>query len=166
MGEIVNRGSLHRESASKQSPQISRFQDLEVYQVAREFRKGRDRAAKHLPDEEKFGLSSQIRRAALSLTNKITGGHGRFHYPDQIKVTLQSRGSLEELMDDLKMCDGDQYVPNADIATLKQQGWRVRQLIGGYIRYLRQQMNSGTSRRKEEEEVAYGDAAGDSRFSM
>ena len=60
------------------------------------------RVAKRVPDIEKFGLASQMRRAALSLTNNIAEGHGRFHYLDQIKFTLQSRGSLEELIDDFE----------------------------------------------------------------
>lgn len=50
------------------------FEDLEVYQVARELRKSMYRVAKRLPEEEKFGLTSQIRRAALSLTNNIAEG--------------------------------------------------------------------------------------------
>ena len=80
----------------------STFEDLEVYQLAREFRKTMYRVAKRLPDIEKFGLASQTRRAAVSLTNNIAEGHGRFHYLDQIKFTLQSRGSLEELIDDFE----------------------------------------------------------------
>jgi four helix bundle protein len=116
----------------------STFEDLEVYQLAREFRKTMYRVAKRLPDIEKFGLASQMRRAALSLTNNIAEGHGRFHYLDQIKFTLQSRGSLEELIDDLNVCEDEQYLPEKEIASLKQEGWRVRQLIDGYIRYLRQ----------------------------
>jgi four helix bundle protein len=123
------------------------------------------RVAKRLPDAERFGLVSQIRRAAISLTNNIAEGHGRFHYPDQIKFTLQARGSLEELIDDLNTCDDEQYVPNAEIATLKEQGWRVRQLIDGYIRYLRQQTKAGPSR-VQDEESSYGDDDDDSRFSM
>ncbi|MEK7377110.1 MAG: methyltransferase domain-containing protein, partial [Candidatus Margulisiibacteriota bacterium] len=38
-------------------------------------------------------------------------GHGRYHYPDQIKFLLQSRGSLEELMDDLNTCLDEKYLP-------------------------------------------------------
>src|SRR3982074_2295272 len=53
------------------------FEDLEVYQVAREFRKAMYRVAKQLPGEEKFGLTSQIRRAALSLTNNISADSPR-----------------------------------------------------------------------------------------
>src|SRR6186713_3256308 len=115
------------------------FEDLEVYQVAREFRKMMYRVAKRLPDIEKFGLASQIRRAAVSLTNNIAEGHGRYHYLDQIKFNLHSRGSLEELIDDLNVCEDEQYLPNEEIASLKEDGWRVRRLIDGYVRYLRQQ---------------------------
>src|SRR3984893_8851348 len=117
----------------------STFEDLEVYQVWRTFRKTMYGLAKRLPDIEKFGLASQIRRAALSLTNNIAEGHGRYHYVDQIRFTLQSRGSLEELIDDLNACEDEQYFAEKEIASLKQEGWRVRQLIDGYIRYLRQQ---------------------------
>src|SRR5213592_5254658 len=112
------------------------FEDLEVYRVAREFRKMMYRVAKRLPDVEKFRLVSQIRRAAVSLTNNIAEGHGRYHYLEQIKFMLQSRGSLEELIDDLNICVDENYLPEVEIAPLKENGWRVRQLIDGYVRYL------------------------------
>jgi four helix bundle protein len=145
----------------------STFEDLEVYQLAREFRKTMYRVAKRLPDIEKFGLASQMRRAALSLTNNIAEGHGRYHYLDQIKFTLQSRGSLEELIDDLNVCEDEQYLPEKEIASLKQEGWRVRQLIDGYIRYLRQQKNSeaGVSSVREASPL-YDEDLDDSRFSI
>lgn len=143
----MNRESLHRES-------VSTFEDLEVYQVAREFRKAMYLAAKRLPEFEKFALSNQVRRAAVSLTSNIAEGHGRYHYLDQIRFNLQARGSLEELIDDLNTCDDEQYLTSEEIEGLKQQGWRVRQLIDGYIRYLRQQANS-SSRVKEDEEMSY-----------
>src|SRR5437764_8169437 len=85
-----------------QSRRVSTFEDLEVYQAAREFRRTMYRVTRQFPEIEKFGLASQMRRAALSLTNNIVEGHGKFHFPDQIKFTLQSRGSLEELIEDRK----------------------------------------------------------------
>jgi four helix bundle protein len=162
----VNRESRieNRKSGSEQRQRISTFEDLEVYQAAREFRKAMYRIAKQLPEFEKFGLASQIRRAVVSLTNNIAEGHGRYHYLDQIKFTLQSRGSLEELLDDLNTCDDEQYLPSSEVDALKDQGWRVRRLLDGYIRYLRQQTTSGTSRVKDEE---WGEEdADDSRFSI
>ncbi len=116
------------------------------------------RVAKELPDIEKFGLASQIRRAAVSLTNNIAEGHGRFHFLDQIKFTLQARGSLEELIDDLNVCEDEQYLPSDQIGSMKEQGWRVRQLIDGYIRYLRAQKKSNESSVKEES-PEYGSGA-------
>jgi four helix bundle protein len=141
---------------NNQSPH-STFEDLEVYQVAREFRKTMYRVARRLPDIEKFGLASQTRRAALSLTNNIAEGHGRYHYLDQIKFTLQSRGSLEELIDDLNVCEDEQYLPIKEIDLLKDEGWRVRQLIDGYIRYLRIQKQAEGSSSTRETSPAYGE---------
>ena len=147
----------------------STFEDLEVYQVAREFRKIMYRVTRGLPDIEKFGLASQIRRAAVSLTNNIAEGHGRFHFLEQIKFTLHSRGSLEELIDDLNLCDDEQYLAIEEIASLKQRGWRLRQLIDGYIRYLREQKNSGPSPSVQETASSHNDVEeldDDSRISM
>src|ERR1700757_2548993 len=101
------------------------FEDLEVYQVARGFRKAMYRVARRLPEEEKFALARQIRRAAVSLTNKIAEGHGRFHFLEQIKFMLQSRGSLEELLDNLNVCEDEAYLPTQEIEPFRQEGWRV-----------------------------------------
>jgi four helix bundle protein len=125
------------------------FEDLEAYQAAREFRKAMYAVARALPDFEKFGLMSQIRRAAVSLTNNIAEGHGRYHYADQIKFVLMARGSLEELMDDLNVCFDETYLPPAEIEKLKQQGSRVLHLLNGYGRFLRQKKLSQASARHE-----------------
>src|SRR5438270_13088536 len=125
------------------------FEDLEVYQVAREFRKAMYRVAKQLPETEKFGLISQVRRAALPLTNNIAEGHGRFHFLEQIKFMLQSRGSLEELMDDLNACEDEAYLRATEIERLRQDAWRVHKLINGYIRFLRSRIGGDSPRVKE-----------------
>src|SRR5467141_3156577 len=131
------------------------FEDLETYQTAREFRKAMYRVAKRLPEEEKFALASQIRRAAVSLTNNIAEGHGRFHYLEQIKFCLNARGSLEELLDDLNVCEDESYLPLAEIAGFKEQGWRVHKLLNGYMRWLRER-RQGAELILREESPAYG----------
>ena len=80
------------------TPTFKTFHDLEVWQVAREFRGRMYAFAKKLPDHEKFNLVSQMRRAALPLTNNIAEGHGRYHFQENIQYLRQSRGSLEELL--------------------------------------------------------------------
>ena len=151
--------------AEESAKHYQTFEDLELYQVARAFRKAMYGLAHRLPAVEKFALASQIRRAAVSLTNNIAEGHGRFYFLEQIKFTLQARGSLEELIDDLNICEDEHYLAGKQIIALKQQGWRVRQLIDGYIRYLRQQTNAATPRVKQDD-PSYLDDPDDSRFSI
>jgi four helix bundle protein len=129
------------------------FEDLEVYQVAREFRKAMYRVAMQLPEAEKFGLTSQVRRAAVSLTNNIAEGHGRYHFLDQIKSMLQSRGSLEEMLDDLNVCADEQYLGAGEIERLRQEGWRVHRVINGYIRFLRARAVDKSPRLKESSDM-------------
>jgi four helix bundle protein len=120
-----------------EAPSFQTFEDLDVYRAAREFRKAIYAVARDLPDFEKYGLASQMRRAAVSLTNNIAEGHGRFHYPDQIRFMLQSRGSLEELIDDLNVCLDEGYLEPENVAELKTKAQSVLALLNGYLRYLR-----------------------------
>ncbi len=113
------------------------FEDLQVYKAARQFRKTMYGLTRRLPQFENFELASQIRRAAVSLTNNIAEGHGRFHYLDQIKFMLQARGSGQELIDDLNVCEDEGYVPPSEVAEAKEQGWQVHRLLNGYLRWLR-----------------------------
>jgi len=113
------------------------FEDLEVYKAAREFRKAMYAVSRRLPDFEKYELGAQIRRASVSLTNNMAEGHGRYHYPDQIRFFLHSRGSLQELVDDLNVCLDENYLSSDDIAKLKERASGVFTLVNGYLRYLR-----------------------------
>ena len=118
------------------------FEDLSVYQAARQFRKAIYAAARGLPELEKYGLASQMRRAAVSLTNNIAEGHGRYHYPDQIRFMLQSRGSLEELVDDLNVCLDENYLSTDDVVQLKQKAQSVLALLNGFLRFLRKRSDT------------------------
>ena len=126
-----------KNGTSSERKEFRTFEDLEVYQVAREFRKKMYAVTRRLPDFEKYDLGSQIRRAAVSLTNNIAEGHGRYHFADQVRFFLGSRGSLQELVDDLNVCADEKYLETDKIEALKNEAWRVLGLINGYLRYLR-----------------------------
>src|SRR5260370_12806559 len=126
-----------KQGADGQRDKFRTFEDLEVYQAAREFRKRMYGVTRRLPDFEKFELASQIRRAAVSLTNNIAEGHGRYHFADQVRFFLGSRGSLQELVDDLNVCADEKYLENDEVAELKEKAWRVLGLINGDLGYLR-----------------------------
>jgi four helix bundle protein len=117
--------------------QFLTFEDLDVYKAASGFRITMYAVSRRLPEFEKFELGRQIRRAAVSLTNNIGEGHGRYHYLDQIKLMLQARGSLQELIDDLNVSSDEAYIPLDEVVAIKERGRNVLKLLNGYLRWLR-----------------------------
>jgi four helix bundle protein len=78
-----------------------------------------------------------MRRAAVSVTNNIAEGHGRWHYRENIQHCRVSRGSVDELLDDLNTCEDEGYGDPALVAQLKDEAYAVIRRINGYIAYLR-----------------------------
>ena len=113
------------------------FEDLEVYKKAREFRRKIYVLIKMLPAEEKYNLDPQMRRAAISVTNNIAEGHGRYHYQENIQFCRQSRGSLEEIIDDLNICLDEEYCDTNYLNRLKNDGYGLLKSLNGYIKYLK-----------------------------
>ena len=111
---------------------------------------------RRLPAFEKFELASQIRRAAVSLTNNIAEGHGRYHYLDQIRFILIARGSLEELVDDLNACEDEAYLSRPEAEALRLRAWQIHRVMAGYLRYLRGR-KQGESLGLRESNSTYGD---------
>jgi len=124
------------------------FEDLEVYRAAREFRRKIYKLIGSLPTEEKYSLREQMRRAAISLTNNIAEGYGRYHYKENIQFCRQARGSLCELIDDLNICNDEGYIGEDLIKQLRTEASHVHKLLNGYIAYLR--------RRKEDHQPNRG----------
>ena len=115
------------------------FEKLEVYIKAREFRKKIYRLVRELPQEERLALALQMRRAAISLTNNIAEGHGRFHYQESIQFFRHSRGSLQELLDDINICIDEHYSDIEELDLLKKEGFDLLHAINGFVSYLRNQ---------------------------
>ena len=107
----------------KTKGKIVTFEDLKVYQMASSFRKKIYALIKILPPEEKYNLSSQMRRASVSLTNNIAEGYGRFHYQENIQYCRQARGSLSELIDDLNVCIDENYHSQDRCRALKEDAF-------------------------------------------
>lgn len=114
-----------------------RLDDFELYQVAREFRKGVYRIIRQLPVEEKYALDPQMRRGAISVSNNIAEGHGRWHYQENIRFCQISRGSVEEVIDDLNTCLDEHYGDETTVLTLKEEAYSLIARINNCIAYLR-----------------------------
>ena len=73
------------------------FEKLNVWQKAIDFADLIYKHTREFPTDERFGLTSQMRRAAVSVPSNIAEGHGRQSRPDYIRFLKTARGSLMEL---------------------------------------------------------------------
>ena len=119
------------------------FDDLDVYQQARELRRRVFKLTGLLPDRERYVLCPQMRRAALSVTNNIAEGHGSRSYRHNISYLYRSRGSVNELLDDLTACEDEAYFEQKHLDDLREHAVRVAKLINGYVAYLRRRIEEG-----------------------
>ncbi len=121
------------------------FEELEVYQAARGMRRRVYALTKSLPDEERFNLISQMRRAALSVTSNIAEGNGCRGWKHNVSFLYRSRGSAYELIDQLNCCEDEAYFKPEHLNDLRTDIERVIQLLSGYIRHLKNRLNDSTT---------------------
>ncbi|MDX1939999.1 MAG: four helix bundle protein [Saprospiraceae bacterium] len=74
------------------------FEKLKVWERSKELVKMIYKAVKTIPDEEKFGMISQMKRASISISSNLAEGSARKTSKDQAYFTTISYGSLMELL--------------------------------------------------------------------
>ncbi len=101
---------------------VQRFQDLEVWQRAHQLVLGVYRVTRQFPTEERYGLTPQLQRAAVSVPANIAEGFKRRGKADKIKFYNISETSLEEvkyyfiLAKDLEyIADNQQLMADAEV---------------------------------------------------
>jgi four helix bundle protein len=76
---------------------IRSYKDLKVWQEAKALAEDAYRATRRFPKDESYGMTSQIRRAAVSVAANIAEGHGREGAGHFIQSLRVAQGSLKEL---------------------------------------------------------------------
>lgn len=89
---------------------IFAFEELEVYQVARQYVKNIYELSNTFPAKEDFALTSQIRRAAVSITSNIAEGTSRFSLKDKSHFIEIAYGSLMETYSQLQVAVDLEYI--------------------------------------------------------
>jgi four helix bundle protein len=113
---------------------VKRFQDLIAWQRAMSLVKETYTATSFLPDTERFGLSSQMRRCAISIPSNVAEGFGRESTTDLLRFLRTARGSLFELQTQFLVAADLQYLhPDQVPSALLDECDRVLQ---GLIRSL------------------------------
>lgn len=107
--------------------------DFELYNTARRFRIAVYRLIRQLPVEEKYCLGTQMRRAAVSVTNNIAEGHGRWYFRENIRFCRTARGSVGELIDDFNACLDEKYGDASAVESLRGDADQLIARINSYI---------------------------------
>ncbi len=97
------------------------FEDLRVWQNAMNFVSSIYRASKTFPREEMYGLTSQLRRAAMSIPNNIAEGKGYRTDKDFVRFLYMSRGSCHEVQCTLMIARDLGYLELTEFKKLRQQ---------------------------------------------
>jgi len=96
----------------------SRFEKLEVWQEARKINRVIYRLTRKFPREEMFAMTSQIRRAAISVSSNIAEGSGRNSDKDFAHFLEQASGSLMEVASIFYLALDEGYVGEGDLDPL------------------------------------------------
>jgi four helix bundle protein len=112
------------------------FRDLIVWQRAKVLAKDVYAATEAMPNCEIYGLTSQMRRAAVSVVSNIAEGQGRLTKGEFHQFLGHSRGSLLELETQLEIAVDLGYISLAEFRKLEPELAEVRRLLNGLIESL------------------------------
>ena len=115
---------------------IKTFEDLECWKKARRLRIKISELAKTFPNDEKFGLTSQIVRAIRSVSHNIAEGYGRFHFRENAQFCRTSRGSLYEVLDQVIVANEEGYITENVLKEIRKDVLENTKILNGYINYL------------------------------
>jgi len=95
---------------------------LQVYRCTRSF-----------PRQEIYGLTSQMRRSAVSVPSNIAEGKGRYSRKELLQFLFRARGSLLELRTQITIAQELGFLATADEETLTGLAYEVGRLLNGLI---------------------------------
>ena len=121
-------------NGSSAKGEIRDFKDLDAWKLARELRQQIYHLTKQFPRDEQFGLTTQIRRAAVSVTANIAEGYGRYSYQENTQFCRHSRASVYEIRDHLTTALDAGYISEKECGEVDALAQRVIQILNGYIR--------------------------------
>ena len=115
---------------------IDSYRDLEVWQLAMEIVAAVYRLTSRFPAEERFGLTAQLRRAAVSIPSNIAEGHGRLGARELRHAVSIARGSVAEVETQLAVAVELNFVAAGEINLLSSQLDRLSKMLFGLYRRL------------------------------
>src|SRR3990167_10939945 len=106
---------------NNESPKIKTFTDLNAWKESHGLVLFLYKVTKKFPKEEMFGLTSQMQRAAVSVTSNIAEGFGRQTYKEKVQFYYMAQGSLVELKNFIFIVRDVGYLSKESIIGLFEQ---------------------------------------------
>jgi four helix bundle protein len=127
-----------RAKSKEEGIKIRNFTDMRAWQEAHALYVGIYQTTHDFPKEELFGLTNQIRRAALSVTSNIAEGFGRSSSLDKVHFYIMARGSLFEVQNQLLAAKDTGLLEKSTFYTLFEQSQLAQRILIGLIKATRE----------------------------
>lgn len=115
---------------------VRNYQELIVWQKAMDLVEEIYKASQGFPREELYGLTSQIRRAAVSIPSNIAEGQGRQTTPDFLRHLSIAYGSLREVETQILIAGRLRYLDATTVEAVIRSGGEVGRLLNGLMNAL------------------------------
>jgi four helix bundle protein len=125
---------------------VKSFRDLRVWQTAMEIVPAVYRLVRPLPQEERFALGDQIRRAAVSIPSNIAEGHARRYTKEYLQHLSIARGSLAELHTLLLLAEKLGYLQPQQVNPVENALQDLRMPLAGLMARLEEKGSRGKTR--------------------
>jgi len=122
---------------------VQSYRELDVWQKSMDVVVDVYRLTKQFPAEERFGLTNQIQRSAVSIPANIAEGFGRLHHADYLRFLSIARGSLMETETHLQIAVRLDYIDREQTKPTWNGLQDVGRLLNGLIRALRKKDDPG-----------------------
>ena len=116
---------------------LRHYRELLVWQKSMDFAEAVYVLTRKFPREELFGLTSQLRRAVISIPSNIAEGQGRGGSKEFIQFLNISNGSLQEAETQLLLSERFRYVTTDEVDRVMEASAEIGRLNYGLIRSLR-----------------------------
>jgi len=107
------------------------FEKLKVWQKSRDLSVTIYRLTKSFPDEERFGLVSQMRRCVISISSNIAEGSGRQTSKDKARFTQIAFSSSLELLNQLILSNDLKFISNENYKINREALTEITAMLGG-----------------------------------
>ena len=109
------------------------FTSLEVWQEASELTDKIYKVTGGFPAEERYNLTSQLRRSVVSIAANIAEASGRYHFKDKVNFLFNARGSLEETRSHLFIAGRLSYASSEIVESFDESLVNLRKKLNGLI---------------------------------